>query len=245
MFKKIEYLYKKKSPYNRIKIKLFCAYLITIFLLWCLNIYNIYWMMLLILIISFFAVKYICEKELNTKLYIIIWKKDNSGKPLNEIIHCEEKQLFKNFLKKEKIYNKEVLACIIDHYRVYIRQNIIGDNFWAIIAIIISIALAFVTKDGFDIKSFEQALPYLFALVFVTIIIYYPIKKFPEIKKFFKGEDGIYENLEIIFSELYIEYKEEKIDTKKKATKHKKQVKPKKNKSVVPGINGEQLHRAR
>ena len=185
MFKKIEYLYKKKSPYNRIKIKLFCAYLITIFLLWCLNIYNIYWMMLLILIISFFAVKHICEKELNTKLYIIIGKKDNSGKPLNELIHSEEKQLFKNFLKKENIYNKEVIECIINHYRVYIRQNIIGDNFWAIIAIIISIALAFVTKDGFDIESFEQALPYLFALVFVTIIIYYPIKEFPEIKKIF------------------------------------------------------------
>lgn len=230
MFKKIEYLYKKKSPYNRIKIKLFCAYLITIFLLWCLNIYNIYWMMLLILIISFFAVKHICEKELNTKLYIIIGKKDNSGKPLNELIHSEEKQLFKNFLKKENIYNKEVIECIINHYRVYIRQNIIGDNFWAIIAIIISIALAFVTKDGFDIESFEQALPYLFALVFVTIIIYYPIKEFPEIKKFFKGEDGIYENLEIIFSELYIEYKEEKKDTKEKVTNHKKQLKHKKAK---------------
>lgn len=230
MFKKIEYLYKKKSPYNRIKIKLFCAYLITIFLLWCLNIYNIYWMMLLILIISFFAVKHICEKELNTKLYIIIGKKDNSGKPLNELIHSEEKQLFKNFLKKENIYNKEVIECIINHYRVYIRQNIIGDNFWAIIAIIISIALAFVTKDGFDIESFEQALPYLFALVFVTIIIYYPIKEFPEIKKIFKGEDGIYENLEIIFSELYIEYKEEKKDTKEKVTNHKKQLKHKKAK---------------
>lgn len=230
MFKKIEYLYKKKSPYNRIKIKLFCAYLITIFLLWCLNIYNIYWMMLLILIISFFAVKHICEKELNTKLYIIIGKKDNSGKPLNELIHSEEKQLFKNFLKKDNIYNKEVIECIINHYRVYIRQNIIGDNFWAIIAIIISIALAFVTKDGFDIESFEQALPYLFALVFVTIIIYYPIKEFPEIKKIFKGEDGIYENLEIIFSELYIEYKEEKKDTKEKVTNHKKQLKHKKAK---------------
>lgn len=102
-----------------------------------------------ILIISFFAVKHICEKELNTKLYIIIGKKDNSGKPLNELIHSEEKQLFKNFLKKENIYNKEVIECIINHYRVYIRQNIIGDNFWAIIAIIISIALAFVTKDDF------------------------------------------------------------------------------------------------
>ena len=222
MFKKIENLYKKKSPYNRIKIRLFWVYLVIIFLLWSFNIFNIYWIMLLTLIITFFIVKHVCEKELNTKLYIIIDKKNGSGIPLNEIIHNNEKQLFKKFLKKEKIYNKESLECIINHYRTYIKQNVIGDNFWAIIAIIISIALAFVTKDGFDIKGFEQALPYLFALAFVTIIIYYPIKKFPEIKKFFKGEDGIYENLEIIFSELYIEYEEEKIDTKKKATKHKK-----------------------
>ena len=229
MFKKIENLYKKKSPYNRIKIRLFWIYLVIIFLLWGFNIFNIYWIMLLTLIVVFFIVKHVCEKELNTKLYIIIDKKNNSGKPLNEIIHSKEKQLFKNFLKKEKIYNKESLGCIINHYRTYIKQNVIGDNFLAIITIVISIALAFVTKNGFDIKSFEQALPYLFALIFVTIIIYYPIKKFPEIKKFFKGEDAIYENLEIIFSELYIEFREEKIDTNKKS-KPKKQVNPQKAK---------------
>ena len=57
----------------------------------------------------------------------------------------------------------------------------------------------------------------------MTLIIYYIIKKFAEIKKFFKGEDGIYERLEIIFSELYLEYSEvktlKKTNTEKRKTK--------------------------
>lgn len=229
MFSKIENIYKKESPYNRIKIRLFITYIITMLLLWVFNINNIYLMMILMLVIAFFTIKYICENELNAKIYFKYDKRDNEGQPLNEIIHNKEKLLFKQYLKKENIYNRESLECILNHYRAYIKPNTVGNNFWAIIAIVISIGLAFVTKEGFDIKSFELSLPYLFAIVFMAIIIYYPIKKFPEIKKFFKGEDGIYENLEIIFSELYIEYEEEKIDTKKKS-KSKKQAKVKKTK---------------
>lgn len=227
MFRKIENIYKKESPYNRIKIRLFWTYIITVFLLWIFNVNNIYLMMILMLVIAFLTIKYICEKELNTKIYFKYDKRDNDGQPLNEIIHNKEKLLFKQYLIKEKVYNRETLECILNHYRTYIKPNIVGDNFWAIIAIVISIGLAFVTKEGFDIKSFELALPYLFAIVFMAIIIYYPIKKFPEIKKFFKGEDGIYESLEIIFSELYIEYDDKKVEHKKK-TKAKKQTKSKK-----------------
>ena len=227
MFRKIENIYKKESPYNRIKIRLFWTYIITVFLLWIFNVNNVYLMMIFMLVIAFLTIKYICEKELNTNIYFKYDKRDNDGQPLNEIIHNKEKLLFKQYLIKEKVYNREALECILNHYRTYIKPNIVGDNFWAIIAIVISIGLAFVTKEGFDIKSFELALPYLFAIVFMAIIIYYPIKKFPEIKKFFKGEDGIYESLEIIFSELYIEYDDKKVEHKKKP-KAKKQIKSKK-----------------
>lgn len=223
MFNKIENLYKKKSPYNRIKIRMFWAYILSAFLLWIFNINNIYIMMVIMLIIVFVATKYICEKELKTKLYLKINKKEDDGEPLNEIIHNREKSLFKEFLIEEKQYNKESLECIVNHYRTYIKQSIVGDNFWAIIGIVISIAIAFVTKEGFDFNSFEKSLPYLICFIIMTLIIYYIIKKFAEIKKFFKGEDGIYERLEIIFSELYLEYSEvktlKKTNTKKRKTK--------------------------
>ena len=62
-----------------------------------------------------------------------------------------------------------------------------------------------------------------------SAIIYFSIKKFAEVKKVLKGEDGIYERLEIIFSELYVEYEEEKIEVNKNS-KIKKQAKSKKQK---------------
>ena len=136
-----------------------------------------------------------------------------------------EKKMFKSFLKTEKKYNKETLECILNHYRTYIKPKIAGDNFLAIVAIVISIALAFVSKEGFNINSFENALPYLFCFIVITAIIYFSIKKFIEIKKIFKGEAGMYERLEVIFSEMYIEYKNDKNKTKNKgkSTKSRKQ----------------------
>jgi len=225
MFNKIEDLYKKKSPYNRITKRIFWVYIIIIFLLWILNINNIYIMMVITLIMSFLIIKRICEKELKTKLYINIDKKEDSGKPLNEIIIFTEKKMFKAFLKTEKKYNKETLECILNHYRTYIKPKIAGDNFLAIVAIVVSIALAFVSKEGFNINSFEKALPYLFCFIVITAIIYFSIKKFIEIKKIFKGEAGMYERLEVIFSEMYIEYKNDKNKTKNKgkSTKSRKQ----------------------
>lgn len=229
MFNKIEDLYKKQSPYNRIIKKIFWTYIIIMPLLWILNIGRAYILMILVLVSVFFIMKKICEKELNAKLYFNFDKKDNKGLSLGEIINNKEKELFQKFLKDEKKYNKKALECILNHYRTYIKPKIVGDNFWAIIAIVISIALAFVTKEGFNINSFEKSLPYLISIVLASAIIYFSIKKFAEVKKVLKGEDGIYERLEIIFSELYVEYEEEKIEVNKNS-KIKKQAKSKKQK---------------
>lgn len=229
MFNKIEELYKKQSPYNRITKKIFWTYIIIMPLLWALNIGKAYIFMIITLIVAFFIIKRICEKELKTKLYLKLDKKDNSGLTLSEIVNIREKSMFQKFLKDNKWYNKEKIECILNHYRTYIKPKIVGDNFWAIIAIVVSIVLAFVTKEGFNINSFEKSFPYLISFILMTVMIYYPIKKFTEVKKILKGEEGIYERLEIIFSELYIEYEEEKTEVNKNS-KAKKQTKSKKQK---------------
>lgn len=228
MFNKIEDLYKKQSPYNRITKRIFITYVIVMLLLWILNINNVYSMMFITLVVSFFAIKRICEKELNTKLYIKLNKKEDGGLLLSEIINIKEKSMFVKILKENQWYNKNTLECILNHYRAYIKPKIVGDNFWAIITTVVSITLAFVTKEGFNINSFEKSLPYLISIVLTVAMIYFSIKKFVEVKKILKGEDGIYERLEIIFSELYIEYEEEKTGVNKnskarKSTKSKKQ----------------------
>lgn len=229
MFNKIEELYKKQSPYNRITKKMFWTYIIIMPLLWALNIGKAYIFMIITLIVAFFIIKRICEKELKTKLYLKLDKKYNSGLTLSEIVNIREKSMFQKFLKDNKWYNKEKIECILNHYRTYIKPKIVGDNFWAIIAIVVSVVLAFVTKEGFNINSFEKSLPYLLSFILMTVMIYYPIKKFTEVKKILKGEEGIYERLEIIFSELYIEYEEDKTKVNKNS-KTKKQTKSKKQK---------------
>lgn len=206
MYKKIEELYKKQSPYNKIKIKMFWAYIGIVFFLLLFNIIDSSFMMLLTVIITTIIMKKICEKELNTKLYFKFDKKDKKGKPLDEIICEKENEMFRSYLIENKIHNSKTLKCIMEHYRNLVKPKGVSDNFWSIIAIIISILLAFVTKDGFDFNSFEKALPYLISIGFVVLIILFFIRQFSQAKVFFKGEDGMYERLEEIFSELYIKY---------------------------------------
>ena len=75
----------------------------------------------------------------------------------------------------------------MEHYRNLVKPKVVSDNFWSIIAIIVSILLAFVTKDGFDFNSFEKALPYLISIGFVVLIILFFIRQFSQAKVFFKG----------------------------------------------------------
>lgn len=202
MYKKIELLYKKKSPYNKIKVKIFWTYIGAVAGLLIFNLFNTYIMMFLIVLITVVIMKYICEKELGTKLYLKFGKKDNQ---LNKLICEKENELLKKYLKENNIYNQKTLNCLIGHYRNLIMPKVINDNFWSIIAILVSVILAFFSKDGFDFNRFEEAIPYLISVSFIIIIIFISIKQFGELKIFLKGEDGMYERLESIFSELYVE----------------------------------------
>lgn len=104
MYNKIELLYKKKSPYNKIKVKIFWAYTGIVVGLLVFNLFNTYFMMILTVLITVIIIKYICEKELSTKLYFRFSKK---GKPLNDIILEKENELFKNYLIENNMYNEK------------------------------------------------------------------------------------------------------------------------------------------
>ncbi len=220
MYKDIEKIYKKKSPYNRIKIRMFLVYLLAIPFLLSFNYYKCYFMMGVIIVIIILVMKKISEKVLNEKLYFSFNNQDKNKVPLNQIIEAKEKILFIDYLKIKSLYNKETIKCLLEHYRCYIKQKIIGGNFLSILSIIISVLLAFISKDGFDFNSFSTSLPYLLSIIFLFGIVYYPISKITEIKKFFTGEDGMIERLESIFSELYVEFDENnRIEKSKKELK--------------------------
>ena len=229
MYKDIEEIYKKKSPYNRIKIRMFWVYLLSIPFLLTFNYYKSYFMMIAAIGIVMLVMKKISEKVLNEKLYFSFNNKEKV--PLNKIIESKEKILFIDYLKIKSLYNKETIKCLLEHYRCYIKPKIIGGNFLSILSIIISVLLAFISKDGFDFNRFSTSLPYLLSIIFLFGIVYYPISKITKIKKFFTGEDGMIERLESIFSELYVEFDENNsIEKSKKEFKKIKISKTKKSK---------------
>ncbi len=114
------------------------------------------------------------------------------------------KKMFVKYLKDNNLYNKDTIKCILDHYRCFIKTKAVNGNFFAILSIIITISLTFVTKEGFDVKNFSAVMPYILSLIFVFILIYFPISKVITLKNVFTEEDGLEERLESIFSELYI-----------------------------------------
>lgn len=169
---------------------MFWTYIGIVFFLLLFNVIDSSFMMLLTVIITTILMKKICEKE---------------------------NEMFQSYLIENKIFNSQTLKCIMGHYRNLVKQKVVSDNFWSIIAIAISVLLAFVTKDGFDFNSFEKALPYLISFTFITLTILFSIKQFSEIRTFLKGEEGMYERLEV-----YIEcLKENDIPKNKKNYKNK------------------------
>ncbi len=225
MYKDIEEIYKKKSPYNIIKKWTFWIYVIFIFISLVFNFLNKIVPMILVFIAMLLIMKVISEKVLNTKLHLSIGKRNENEITLPLIIRNAEKELFKDYSIKNNMYNEKILLCIIDHYRNMIKTKIVGGNLLAILSIAIPAILSFYTKDGFDFNGLAIALPYLISFSIVIIMIYFSYSQFIEAKKFLKGEDGMIERLEEIFSELYTECINTNIVDKKK--KSKKQVKKK------------------
>lgn len=225
MYKDIEKIYKKKSPYNIIKKWTFWIYVIFIFISLVFNFLNKIVPMILVFIVMLLIMKVVSEKVLNTKLHLSIGKRNENEITLPFIIRNAEKKLFKDYSIKNNMYNEKTLLCIIDHYRNMIKTKIVGGNLLAILSIAIPAILSFYTKDGFDFNGLAIALPYLISFSIVIIMLYFSYSQFIEAKKFLKGEDGMIERLEEIFSELYIECINTNIVDKKKESK--KQVKEK------------------
>ncbi|CCZ60024.1 unknown [Clostridium sp. CAG:710] len=219
MYKDIEEIYKKKSPYNIIKKRTFWIYVVFILISLIFNFLNKIVPMILAFIAMLLIMKIVSEKVLNTKLHFNIGKRNENEITLPLIIRNAEKELFKDYSIKNNMYNEKTLLCIIDHYRNMIKNKMVGGNLLAILSIAIPAILSFYTKDGFDFNGLAIALPYLISFSIVIIMLYFSYSQFIEAKKFLKGEDGMIERLEEIFSELYIECINTNIVDKKNESK--------------------------
>ena len=170
MYKDIEEIYKKKSPYNIIKKRPFWIYVVFILISLIFNFLNKIVPMILVFIAMLLIMKIVSEIVLNTKLHLSIGKKQDNGVTLPFIIRNAEKELFKNYSIKNNMYNEKTLLCIIDHYRNMIKTKIVWGNLLAILSIAIPAILSFYTKDGFDFNGLAIALPYLISYRIVIVM---------------------------------------------------------------------------
>ena len=232
MYKDIEKLYKEKSPYNRIKKWTFWIYVVFILISLIFNFFNKIVPMILVFIVMLVIMKVVSEKILNIKLHFNIGKKKEDEITLFLIIKNEEDKLFKEYSINNNLYNEKSLLCIIGHYRNLIKTKIVGGNLLAILSIAVPVLLSFYTKEGFDFNGLANALPYLISFSIMIVLLYFSYNQFIEAKIFLKGEDGMIERLEEIFSELYVEYiNESNVNKiKKKETKNQSKKKTKTSK---------------
>lgn len=222
MYKNIEEIYKKKSPYNIIKKRIFWIYALFVSISLIFKFFNKIVLMILALIAMALAIKLVSEKVLNIKLYFNLGKRKNNDISLPLIIKNTENKLFKDYSLENNLYNEKSLLCIIEHYRNLIKTRVVSGNLLAILSIIVPVLLAFYTKDGFDFNGLASALQYIIFFVIIIILLYFSYSQLIEMKKFLKGEDGMIERLEEIFSEIYIECINTNYPDKKSKSKVKK-----------------------
>lgn len=228
MFKGVEDTYKKNSMLNKAIRKSLNMYFIVAFIMvfsapilyktfrWPIII-NIFFM---IFFIIFFGtlILYTIFKNLGFKFSFKF--KTNKENIFKAIIDAEKHDiiLIKEWLIKNDCYDIDCIRIYMEHYQNLNTKKEKNNNFWAILAMIhgalISIA---VSSDEKIINTLICYTAIILAFGVSMKIIYNGII---DIKSSFTGDDNLYERLEEIFFQLYIDLKLEK----EKPTKGKKKL---------------------
>lgn len=103
----------------------------------------------------------------------------------------------KSYLKKKKLYNKEIIESMINHYRNKMNNTSSGNNYFVILGLLIAIFA--IIKDA----NYQVVLLILSPIMAVVISVIIYICKI--IWLVFKKEESMYENLEEILCTIYAE----------------------------------------
>lgn len=207
MYGEIEKKYEKESLYNKIKKWFSIIYFGLAFILYIFNCLNFFIPVVIFLLFIAFIVKEIILKKIN--------KKNDTKLSLSQIIKIKELELFRKYSIQKNIYNEKSLICIIDHYKNLIKPKIAKVNILGILSLVVTIISLFYTDEGLNVNKMKEDLPVILFIIFSIILICIILNIFAESLKIIKGEDGMYERLEEIFSELYIECINNKDNIKK------------------------------
>lgn len=205
MYKSIERFYKKNSSYSRIKKWILTIYILFIALSFVLNFYKKVVIMLIFVLVFYYVMIKICERILKKKLNFKLRRINGNETYLSNLIYLEEIKLFKEYAIKNNYYNEKSLLCIIGHYRKSNKIKVIGINMLSLLSVFLPLITAFYTKDGFNLDLMITVLPNTFVYIFVIALLYGLFSQFVSVFRMLKGDDGMPERLEEIFSSLYVE----------------------------------------
>ena len=152
MYKDIEMFYKKNDPFAQFLKRLTIAYVIFfVFAIIC-AIYKWYIVMfaievvtIIVTIIHIIHFSKIMPSKIKKKVFSVHII-DNT----KEMFKLSETKKFKQMVQKRKLYNKETLKCILEHYRLFISQKQFSISFVSLISIALPILLSFYNNGSFN-----------------------------------------------------------------------------------------------
>lgn len=216
MFSKIEKVYKKESPYNKIIKTFIIVYVLSFMALWFFGLFKRPYFTLIFVFVQLHVIKIISEKEFNKKFTLkSIIKHDGQSELLHEI---EEKEIkiMKKYLNENNINNNICITNIIDHYRILKSSKENHISLLELISLIVTILIPFINNNGFDIELLKKIAPYFITLIIMIAILYNFFEEIVILKKSLKGELYIYERLEEIFCIILCDNNKDKKPNKTK-----------------------------
>lgn len=202
MYKSIENEFKKESIYNKRDRSMFIIYLIVFTIVSIFTvIFKLHFLIMLISIIFLFFL------VLAVKTIITHRIKITNKQQLQEYIkEMDKKELatLRNILKNNNLYNEKIINDFIEHYRNLISSPRINKiSIIEIITIITSIGIYVYDEVTLTINS--QKLFSMISIIISTMVLYFLHTQFKDTIIILKGEENIYERLEALFNNLYIE----------------------------------------
>lgn len=224
MFREIESIYKKESPYNKIVKTFIVVYFLSFVLLWVFGLFKKPYFAVIFVLGMICAIKIIIEQVLDKKISIKSMIKYNGQSELLKEIEKKEIKIMKNYLNKNRINNNICITNIIEYYRNKTTHRENSISIVEFINIFITILVPFINGNGIDTELLKNTFPYFLTLIIIIILIFTISKWIFTIKKDLKGEYYMYEKLEEIFSIILCENNK---DQKVKKDKDKKKKRPK------------------
>ena len=196
MFNKIELFYRRNSVSIKIIRRYWISCLLSFLVLWLFYSSNLYFVSVIVVVISVICLKKYCEKLLCEKLIFNFNKENrNYDNCLSNLILKKDIEIMKKYTIDNNLYNIIVIDNIVKHYRNFLTFSAFKISFFELLTLVVTIIVPFVNADGFDIDLFIKNLPYFLIALIILALFYFFLKKMIGVVNILMGKDFLYTRL--------------------------------------------------